>query len=114
MKRRSRLTRTTDFERVRRFGKSYAHRLIVLFALPNEMDTSRFATAAGRSIGNAVQRNRAKRILRETVRPKIPSIASGWDIVLLARKPISTADYQDIEVALNNLLSQANLLENSQ
>lgn len=99
---------------MRRFGKSYAHRLIVLFALPNEMDTSRFATAAGRSIGNAVQRNRAKRILRETVRPKIPRITSGWDIVLLARKPISLANYKDIEAALNNLLSQANLLEKPQ
>jgi ribonuclease P protein component len=114
LKRRFRLTRSTDFERVRRFGKSYAHPLIVLIALPNEMDISRFATAAGRSIGNAVQRNRAKRILRETVRPMIPSIASGWDIVLLARKPISKADFQDTEVALNNLLSQANLLENTQ
>jgi RNase P protein component len=44
----------------------------------------------------------------------IPSIASGWDIVLLARKPILKANFQDIEVALNNLLSQANLLENPQ
>jgi len=78
------------------------------------MDISRFATAAGRSIGNAAQRNRAKRILRETLRPMIPSIPSGWDIVLLARKPISTTDFQDIKVALNNLLSQANLLENTQ
>ena len=114
MKRRFRLTRSTDFERVRRFGKSYAHPLIVLIALPNEMDISRFATAAGRSIGNAVQRNRAKRILRETVRPQIPMIASGWDVVLLARKPMSTADFRDVEVALNNLLSQANLLEKPQ
>ena len=99
---------------MRRFGKSYAHPLIVLIALPNEMDISRFATAAGRSIGNAVQRNRAKRILRETVRPKIPRITSGWDVVLLARKPISLANYKDIEAALNNLLSQANLLEKPQ
>lgn len=99
---------------MRRFGKSYAHPLIVLIALPNEMDISRFATAAGRSIGNAVQRNRAKRILRETVRPQIPMITSGWDVVLLARKPMSTADFRDVEVALNNLLSQANLLEKPQ
>ena len=111
MKRRFRLTRATDFERVRRFGKSYAHPLIVLIALPNEMDISRFATAAGRSIGNAVKRNRAKRILRETVRPKIPNIVPGWDIVLLARQPISTADFQDVDLALIKLLTQANLLE---
>jgi ribonuclease P protein component len=77
------------------------------------MDKSRFATAAGRSIGNAVQRNRAKRILREAIRPLIPSISSGWDIVLLARKPISKAGYLEIELALTNLLSRAKLLGNS-
>jgi len=107
------LTSSTDFERVRRFGKSYAHPFIVLIALPNEMDNSRFAAAAGRSIGKAVQRNRAKRILREILRPLIPSIASGWDIVLLARKPMITAAYPEIEAGLNTLLSRANLLENT-
>ena len=83
----------------------------MLIVLPNEMDKSRFATAAGRSTGNAVQRNRAKRILRETLRPLIPGIASGWDIVLLARKPISNAGYLETQAALKSLLSRANLLE---
>lgn len=96
---------------MRRFGKSYAHPFIVLIALPNEMDSSRFAIAAGRSAGKAVQRNKAKRILRETLRPLIPSIASGWDIVLLARKPTPNAGHTEIQAALTNLLSRANLLE---
>jgi ribonuclease P protein component len=107
------LTSSTDFERVRRFGKSYAHPFIVLIALPNEMDKSRFAIAAGRSLGKAVQRNKTKRILRETLRPLIPNIVTGWDVVLLARKPISNAGYQQIQAALSALLSQANLLENT-
>lgn len=98
---------------MRRFGKSYAHPFIVLIGLPNEMNKSRFAVAAGRSIGKAVQRNRAKRILRETLRPLIPSMVSGWDIVLLARKPITTAAHAEIEAALKTLLSRANLLENT-
>jgi ribonuclease P protein component len=105
------LTSTTDFERVRRSGKSYAHPFIVLVVLPNEMDQSRFGISAGRSIGNAVQRNRAKRILRETVRPLIPAIATGWDLVILARKPMANARYDEISTALTNLLSQARLLE---
>ncbi|UCF28219.1 MAG: ribonuclease P protein component [Chloroflexota bacterium] len=105
------MTSSTDFERVRRLGKSYAHPFIVLIALPNELDKSRFAVAAGRSIGKAVQRNKAKRILRETLRSLIPTIESGWDIVLLARKPISNAGYQQVQAALSTLLSQANLLE---
>ena len=75
------------------------------------MDKSRFAIAAGRSIGKAVQRNKAKRILRETLRPLIPSIVTGWDVVLLARKPVSNVDYPKIQAALTTLLTQANLLE---
>ena len=98
---------------MRRFGKSYAHPFIVLIVLPNQMTKSRFAVAAGRSIGNAVQRNRAKRILRETVRPLFPSIAIGWDLVLLARKPIRRASFEEIGTALSSLLFQANLLENT-
>ena len=96
---------------MRRSGKSYAHPFIVLVVLPNEMDQSRFGISAGRSIGNAVQRNRAKRILRETVRPLIPGIAAGWDLVILARKPMANASFDEISTALTNLLSQARLLE---
>jgi len=105
------LTSTTDFERVRRFGKSYAHPFIVLITLPNEIDHSRIGVGAGRSIGNAVQRNRAKRILRETFRPLIPSIAAGWDMVILARKPMTDARFDEIGTALTGLLTQAELLE---
>jgi ribonuclease P protein component len=105
------LTSTTDFERVRRFGKSYAHPFIVLIVLPNEKDQTRIGVSAGRSIGNAVQRNRAKRILRETIRPLIPSIASGWDMVILARKPMVNARFDEIGTAMTNLLTQSCVLE---
>jgi ribonuclease P protein component len=105
------LTSNADFQRVRRFGKSYAHPFLVLIALPNEMDKSRFAVSAGRSIGNAVQRNQAKRILREALRPLIPSIPKGWDLVLLARKPIKSAQFVEIRDALTGLLSEGNLME---
>jgi ribonuclease P protein component len=105
------LTSKSDFERVRRFGKSYAHPLIVLITLPNEMKHSRFAVSAGRSLGNAVQRNRAKRRLRESLRPHIPNTKPGWDILLLARKPLADARFDDLGSALGDLLSQANLLE---
>jgi ribonuclease P protein component len=83
-----------------------------MIVLPNNMDRSRFAIAAGRSIGNAVRRNKAKRILREAVRPSLAMITPGWDVVILARKPLSTAPYSEISTALNLLFSKANLLEN--
>jgi ribonuclease P protein component len=109
MKRKFRLRKSTDFKRVRRLGKSYAHPLIVLIKHPNEEDISRFGVAAGRSIGNAVKRNRAKRRIREILRLRIPSISSGWDILLLARKPLNNATSAELQAALDRLLKRAGL-----
>ncbi len=70
-----RLTRSQDFKRVRQSGKSYAHPLIVLVAQANDEMKIRVGVAAGRTVGTAVKRNRAKRLLREAMRPLIPSLA---------------------------------------
>jgi len=109
VKRNFRLTRSTDFKRVRRLGKSYAHPLVVLVALPNDVGKPRLAVAAGRSLGGAVERNHAKRLLREAIRPNIPSIQPGWDYLLLARRPILAAPYLAISSAVIVLLRQAHL-----
>lgn len=109
VKRKFRLTRSTDFRRVRRFGKSYAHPLIVLVTLPNEQGKPRLAVSAGRSVGGAVERNRAKRLLREAIRPSIPAIIPGWDCLFLARRPILAAPFPNIASAVTGLLRQAHL-----
>jgi ribonuclease P protein component len=111
VKRRFRLTQSTDFQRVRRFGKSYAHPLMVLIALPNDLASSRIGVAAGRTLGKAVQRNRAKRLLRATVAPLLPAITPGWDILLIARLPILQASFGQIEAGLEVLLKRAKLLQ---
>jgi ribonuclease P protein component len=96
--------------RVRRLGKSYAHPLIVLIALPNQLEGPRFGVTAGQSLGNAVKRNRAKRRLRAAVQPNLESVVPGWDIILIARRPVLTAAYLDIQSALTALLKRAGLL----
>lgn len=96
---------------MRRSGKSYAHPLIVLISSANTLDTSRFGISAGRSVGNAVYRNKAKRRLREIVRPLIVTIPGGWDIILLARRPSSAATYRDLDAAVQQLLHKAGLLD---
>lgn len=97
--------------RVRRLGKSYAHPLLVLIALPNDLECSRFGIAAGRAVGKAVQRNRAKRLIREAVRPFTPLISPGWDIVFLARASLAEASLDSTQQALRDLLSRAHLLK---
>jgi ribonuclease P protein component len=104
-----RLTQSTDFKRVRRFGKSYAHPLVVLVVLPSEGTRTRIGIAAGRSVGNAVQRNRAKRMLREAIRPLLPEVKSGWNVILLSRSPMAQASLTETRNALSQLLSKASL-----
>lgn len=107
--RRFRLTRSADVKRVRTNGRSYSHPLLVLVAAPNDLQASRFAVAAGRSVGSAVQRNRAKRRLREAVRQQIHQIRPGWDVLLIARRPITQAEFSQLQAALQALLARANL-----
>ena len=95
---------------MRRLGKSYAHPLVVLISHPNDLAFSRFGVSAGRSVGNAVQRNRAKRLLREVIRPVRTSIPPGWDIILLARKPIARASFQELKQAVYTVFQRAGLL----
>ncbi len=111
MNRKYRLTSSTDFKRVRRTGKSYAHPLAILVVSPNDLTISRFGVTAGRALGNAVRRNRAKRRLREALRRFIPRIASGQDVVLIARPALNDASWSEVLNALATLLEHAGLLE---
>ena len=110
MQSRFRLTRSEDFKRVRQSGKSYAHPLVVLVVQPNSSDHIRVGVTAGKTTGTAVHRNRAKRLLREAVRPLLASLASGWDLILIARPALVTATLADTRTAVKTLLHRAHIL----
>lgn len=109
MKRRYRVRTNKQFQEIRRQGHSYANHLLVLCALPNKLPYSRFGFAVNSRIGSAVRRNRIKRRLREIIRLQQESIQPGWDIVLIARQPIRSADYHEMETACARLLWRAQL-----
>jgi ribonuclease P protein component len=105
-----RLTQAIDFKRVRRFGRSYAHPLIVLIVSSANGEKTRFGIYAGRSVGNAVQRNKAKRLLREALRPLLPKLKPGWKAILIPRKSILKVKLIEIQDCLHQLCSKANLI----
>jgi ribonuclease P protein component len=113
LQRQFRLTRSQDFQRVRRSGKSYAHPLVVLAVRANEATDVRVGVAAGRTVGTAVRRNRAKRLLRAAMQDLIDSVAPGWDLVLIARPALVASDYFEVRQALIGLLRRAQLLESA-
>ena len=109
MQRRFRLTRSEDFKRVRRSGKSYAHPLVVLIVQKSDQPRLRVGVAAGRTVGTAVLRNRSKRLLREAIRSLLPNIASGLDLILIARPGLASASLEETRQALLNLLQRAQI-----
>ncbi len=111
MKRRYRLREKERFQEVRRKGRSYVDRLLVLSALPNDLPYSRFGFSVSRRIGKAVVRNRVKRRLREAVRLRMGQIEPGWDVVFIARAPIREVDFHTIDAAVARLLRRASLLK---
>jgi ribonuclease P protein component len=110
VERRTRLRRSADLGRVREAGRSWPHRLLVLVALANQLDSTRVGVTASRRVGSAVSRNRAKRLLREAARRCYPRLLPGWDLLLVARRQILSAQEPEVREALVSLLARAELL----
>lgn len=78
-----------DFRRLYNRGKSFAGGYIVVYAMKNRLKTNRIGLTVGKSVGNAVKRNRAKRLIRESYRAMEGSLKKGYDFVIVARGRIT-------------------------
>lgn len=86
-----RLSRSSEFQRVYRQGRSKANRHLVLYSFARgdgDQARPRFGVSVGRKVGNAVVRNRVKRTLREAIVELEPTIGDGLDYVVLARSDV--------------------------
>jgi ribonuclease P protein component len=84
---RRRLSRSAEFERVYRQGRSKGNRYLVLYAFPREEDEDgpRLGLSVGRRVGGAVDRTRVKRVLREAFWEEAERLPEGSDYVVVAR-----------------------------
>lgn len=112
MQKQHRLRKSRDFAAVRREGRSWADRRLVLVARRTESQHCRFGFSVSKRVGNAVVRNLVKRRLRETARVELlPHIEPGWDFVVIARKGAAHADYRLLNRSLLRLFRRAKLLD---
>ena len=79
---------------------------LVLYYLKAEAEVTRLGFAVGKKVGGAVVRNRIKRLLREAVKEMPERFMSGYDLVLLARKPIRNATLAQIKTSLTDLFKR--------
>jgi ribonuclease P protein component len=89
-------------------GQSWTGREIVLKTLLNGLNATRFGFVISHRLGKAVVRNRIKRRLREITRQT--PVQPGWDIILIARVPAASLDYQGLEKSVKKLLIKAGLI----
>ncbi len=79
--------------------------------MPQEQPGVKIGVAAGRSVGGAVKRNRAKRRLRAILDEFVPQLQPGYDLIVMAREAITRASYFELRAAIKDVLIKAQLLK---
>lgn len=113
-----RLTRSADFQRVYRQGKSVAGRYLVLYYFnrsPGSAGGPRLGLSVSKKVGGAVIRNKVKRTLKEAFRPVQDRVAPDYDYVIIARpglaEYIEKSQMEAVTGAMAELFRRANLLQ---
>lgn len=104
------ICRNNDFRRIYARGKSYVSPLVVVYALKNRTKNVRVGITTSKKVGNAVQRNRSRRVIREAFRALAPRVRPGFDLVLVARGKTPYVKSTDVRCQLERQLQAAGLL----
>lgn len=103
------LRKNKQFQGVYRYGKSYSNRYMVLYVLSTKDATTKVGFAAGKRLGNAVVRNRVKRLLRETYRLSQHKLKPNLNLLLVGRKPIVDVKCNVVSKAFGDLCTKARI-----
>ncbi|MXX49441.1 MAG: ribonuclease P protein component [Chloroflexi bacterium] len=110
MKRALRLRRPADFSRVRRKGRQYRHRNLLLSRCENGLAHNRYGIVTGRRLGKAVERNRIKRRLRALLMSLHDGLRQGFDIVLLPRRAVLRQPFNALQRIIRRMFAKAGVL----
>jgi ribonuclease P protein component len=101
-----RLRRRAEFQKVFDGGQRIRGRFLTLLVATNQASTTRLGIVASRKLGDAVRRNRAKRLIREIFRQTPQPDGSGLDVVVIPRAELFDAVYENLEEDYRTLLAR--------
>jgi ribonuclease P protein component len=111
---RLRLRNRADFSRVYRHGKSFAnHQFVVYWFRKREVEQFRVGISVSKKVGNAVVRNRIRRLVKEIVRHHDVELIEHIDLIFIVRKGALNMPYKDMEKSILHVLRKASLLKSS-
>ena len=99
-----------DIERVKRHGRRSSTQCFNLLATRAEGSVSQVGIVVGRRFGNAVRRNRSKRIFRELIRAIYPDLISGYHVLVFPKREALSLSFQELKELWTATLSKHRLL----
>ena len=107
-----RIINNNEYRLVYKHGKYEVGRLCVLYRMPVAKQKTRIGFVTGKKVGCAVERNRARRLMKEVYRLHQHEIREGYSIVIVGRAGLAKADYKQAEKELMYLFKKSKLLKN--
>lgn len=104
------MCRNNDFRRAYARGKSFVSPVVVVYVMKNRLGLTRVGITTSKKIGNAVQRNRSRRVIREAYRALQPRVRPGLDLVFVARGKTPHVKSGEVLRHMERLLSGAGVL----
>lgn len=101
------ITRNREYARVYARGRSYVHPQMVLYVMKNRLGHTRVGLTATKKVGGAVQRNRARRVMREAAFATLPYDVGGYDFIFVARGQTARCKSTQLQKTAARLLAQA-------
>jgi ribonuclease P protein component len=111
MKKEFRIKENKDFQTVFQKGISTANRQFVVYVLEKDQTHFRIGLSVSKKIGNAVTRNRIKRLIRQFFLEHHNDLAQDKDYIIIARKPTAEMDYYEVTSSLRHVLKLAKVLK---
>ena len=108
------LRRKEDFSAIYNRGKSIGERYIVLFYRKNNLGYTRKAFLASKKVGNAVTRNRARRLMKESVRQLEGRFPKGYDYIFIARNTIAGSKCADVQKSIESAFKRTGLVKEAE